>query len=334
MNIFLVIFIKLILLLLYKSQNIEKSKLKNISNLLQSKISKCDHSNQRKIYFSFKEDILKTIENEHKNDTILINLNKSKNLSDKYHNSLLNILNIYNIPNNLTIEKVCGISCPKGTKIIYNFTLEDLDCQICPENTFSTGGYIRYCGMSKDWTEEVFKEFGTKCYIKIKIDDSNKLRKNGISNYKFITLEFLGEQNGFFINEENKMLTSQKGIFLDKNTFNNFTTFIDFYLKNFKNDNLFNYNFSNNTSLNKNLNPSYINYYIKNTNLVTLENNKFILYNQFEMKNITFLSNEILHSHKDIFKSIDFDIKSEYYIEIFELSYSIFLRKNGYVNLR
>ncbi len=58
--------------------------------------------------------------------------------------------------------------CEKGKFLIYNASTQKLDCEICPEKTYSLGGNIRINGILREWNEqnEFFKKISNNCYLK------------------------------------------------------------------------------------------------------------------------------------------------------------------------
>jgi hypothetical protein len=58
--------------------------------------------------------------------------------------------------------------CEKGKYLIYNPSTKKLDCEVCPEDTYSLGGNIRINGLLREWNKqnEFFRKISTNCYLR------------------------------------------------------------------------------------------------------------------------------------------------------------------------
>ena len=71
--------------------------------------------------------------------------------------------------NNYTFPKsLIGIKCTeckKGTHLAYNYHNKQMECHICPYNTYSTGSLFRINGKYNEWNSHSLDSFLNNCYV-------------------------------------------------------------------------------------------------------------------------------------------------------------------------
>ena len=55
--------------------------------------------------------------------------------------------------------------CKKGTHLAYNYHNKQMECHICPYNTYSTGSLFRINGKYNEWNSHSLDSFLNNCYV-------------------------------------------------------------------------------------------------------------------------------------------------------------------------